>query len=146
MGLECGWLVLGAFVSRSRRREGRAAPGPDGCPNEVLTERPGVLALGTSSCGWVSTIDGDGRVGAEQREDRDPGRATAYGDETVRGGPHEQGPWGPGDSLRCCRMDSADGLSGNECKRLRVDAQAHPGPAPLPTAGTSVAVTSRYPL
>ena len=66
-------------------------------------------------------------VGAPRREDRDSrARGGAQG-TSVRGGPHEQGLWGPGDSLRCCRMDSADGLSSNYCKRLRMCAQAHPG-------------------
>jgi hypothetical protein len=49
-------------------------------------------------------------------------------DEASGGGPHEQGLSGPGDSLRCCRMDSADGLSSNYCKRLRIRAQGNPAP------------------
>jgi len=75
-----------------------------------------------------------------------PGARRRKGSKRFRGGPHEQGLWGPGDSLRCCRMDSADGLSGNECKRLRVGAQAHPV-SPAFRAGRAIAaVTSGYPL
>ncbi len=100
---------------------GRAGdPGLTAGPNEVLTERPGVLALGTSSYGEST----DGGRGAEQREDRDPGHARAQGDKAFRA-VHMSRAVGPGDSLRCCRVNSADGLSGNECKRLRFGAQAY---------------------
>jgi hypothetical protein len=73
-----------------------------------------------------------------------PGARRRKGTLQFRGGPHEQGLWGPGDSLRCCRMDSADGLSGNECKRLRVGAQAHRAVRGLPEGMSIGAVTSRY--
>ena len=109
----------------SRRRES-GRPWTD-CRSERGAGRsdPGSLALGTSSWRWLGTVDDHGHEGAGNH--RYPGRATAHGTKRPGGGPHEQGLEGPGDSLRCCRMDSADGLSTNYCKRLRVGAQANPG-------------------
>ena len=125
---------------------GRAGgPGLTAGPNEVRTERPGVS--GVRHCLLRAVVDGR-CIGWGPRCAKGPGpwaREGARG-RRVRGGPREQGLWGPGDSLRCCRVDSADGLSSNYCKRLGMCSQAHREPSPLPVAPDTFALIERRPF